>query len=174
MKQIIFLLFLLKLISSSYGQTSLNCDSLLNKTPNFLFYVKGQNDSLIKIDAIVFRDCGRFDSLDYALLKVNLGWFLLHQSKPMNSITYKSLVDSIKAFRNDDKNKKYILTLSTSLLFEKKIADIKNWDADKEIFIQLGFPQTKQDTIKEFIFKPENSNLTYKQVLIKLFGTDKK
>ncbi len=166
-------LFIIFIALHLYGccQVNVDCDKILDQECNIYKHNVANADSSLLKDITILEQCGNFDSVSIELLKGPvLAPILLQHFNENKPLTYRLLLQYIDDFKKTDGYKKFAELTLLSKQMENKKVDPKNWDSDKKLFEQLGMSESEMAAFKEFISKPENANLTYKQASLNYFN----
>ncbi|WP_316793798.1 hypothetical protein [Pedobacter frigoris] len=160
-------MFLL-LCTSLSAQQKFDCDKVLDTEPYFVKNKSGEKDHSLIRDIEILKRCGNFNSTDSAFLKGPiLGVLMLEQVNAGKPATYRTIVDFFAEFRKTNKYKDFEYGLSLYKKIGQKRIDLKNWDADQELFVRMGFTVNDLNDFKAFMSQPEQAGLTYMAALTK-------
>lgn len=163
-----FLATTLLLLSSifTFGQPATVDSQALSEQPNFLKSRLKASDSLFVKDITILKKFVELDSVDIEILKPQILYTILSDSNIDTVVTYKTLVDAVKAFKN---NIGYA-EIRKGILLYKQMASIKvnpeNWPNDQALFRRLGFTEADLEDFLSFISKSEHKNMNYKEAYL--------
>lgn len=163
----IVLQFVLFLVSQLlYGQTT-DYKTLLDTKPYFADHDVKPADSLFLRDVEILKHLGDFSEADQQLLKGNvLKEILAVQIDKGQPATYRTIIDFMTDYKRTPAYADFVAGVLLYKEMEHKTVNPKNWETDKDLFIKLGFTASDLDDFREFIAKPANVKLTYKEAYI--------
>ncbi len=139
---------------------------VLQKQPNFLRARLKHNDPLFIEDVKVLKQFVEFDSIDVEILKPQLLYTIISETKPDTLITYHTLIAAINSFKQGIG----YVEFRKGIILYREMASLKvnpkNWEKDQLLFRKLGFTEADLEDFLLFIAKPENANLNYKQAYL--------
>lgn len=148
------------------SQESVNDRKLLSGEPNFLKVRLKSTDSLFVKDVAVLKKFIAFDSVDSEILKPQILYAVLSESKIDSAITYKTLIDAIRTFKQGIGYTEF----RKGIILYREMATVKvnpnNWEKDQTLFRKLGFTEADLEDFLLFISKPEHQNLNYKEAYL--------
>lgn len=160
--------FLISFSSPAQAQQKPDCEKLLDQEPYFVKHKTDEKDPGLKRDIEILKNCGNFSGTDSVFLKGPiLGVLMLEQVNAGKPATYRTIISFFKEFRNTAKYKDFSYGLSLSREIGQKKIDPQTWEKDKELFVRMGFTVNDLEDFKTYMSKPENSSLTYMDVLKK-------
>ncbi len=158
------LLLLLSMVT--FAQQTNDEQRLLSEQPNFLKSRLKATDSLFVHDITVIKKFVALDSVDVEILKPQILYAVLSDSKVDSVVTYQTLVNAVRAFKQNIGYAEF----RKGILLYKQMALIKvnpeNWKNDQALFKRLGFTEADLEDFLLFISKPENKNLNYKEAYL--------
>jgi len=150
----------------THAQEIPNNKKLLAEQPNFLKARLKSTDSLFVKDVAVLKKFITFDSLDLEMLKPQILYAVLGESKIDSVITYKTLIDAIHTFKQGIGYTEF----RKGIILYRQMATVKvnpdNWEKDQTLFRKLGFTEADLEDFLLFISKPEHQNLNYKEAYL--------
>ena len=158
----------LLLLSSifTFAQQATVDSKMLSEQPNFLKSRLKASDSLFVKDITVLRKFVELDSVDIEILKPQILYTILSDNNIDTVVTYKTLVDAVKAFKNNIGYSEF----RKGILLYKQMASIKvnpeNWVNDQALFRRLGFTEADLEDFLLFISKSEHKNMNYKEAYL--------
>ncbi len=148
------------------AQQTVADQKLLLQEPNFLKGRLKATDSLFVKDLTVLKKFIAFDSIDVEILKPQILYAVLSESKVDSIVTYRTLIDAVKQFKEGIGYSEF----RKGIILYKQMAAIKvnseNWEKDQMLFRKLGFTEADLEDFLLFISKPENKNLNYKEAYL--------
>jgi hypothetical protein len=139
---------------------------VLQKQPNFLKARLKHNDPLFIEDVELLKQFIDFDSVDVELLKPQLLYTIVSETKPDTVITYQKLIAAINSFKQGIG----YVEFRKGIVLYREMAGLKvnpkNWEKDQLLFRKLGFTEADLEDFLLFISKPENASLNYKQAYL--------
>lgn len=150
----------------SFAQQTHDNQKLLAQEPHFLKTRLKSTDSLYLKDLSVVKRFVALDSIDLEILKPQILYNILSESKVDTTVTYQKLVDAVKDFKQ---NIGYAEFRKGILLYKQMAAvkvNPKNWENDQILFRKLGFTEADLEDFLLFISKPEHQNLNYKEAYL--------
>lgn len=157
---------LLLSLSSSYAQEKPANQPLLSKVPNFLKSRLKHTDSLFLEDINLIKRYVQLDSIDLEILKPQILYAVLIETKVDSAVTYKTLINAIQTFKGGIGYTEF----RKGIILYKQMALVKvnpqNWANDQVLFRKLGFTEADLDDFLLFISKTENKELNYKQAYL--------
>lgn len=164
--KLIFTSILLITASTVHAQTSVSNHELLAKEPNFLKSRLKSTNSLYLADINTIKKFINLDSIDLEILKPQILYSILSESKIDSTVTYKTLVDAVQSFKQHIGYSEF----RKGILLYKQLATMKvnpdNWQNDQALFKRLGFTEADLEDFLLFISKPENKDLNYKEAYL--------
>lgn len=152
----------------SFAQEKTDCERLLDTEPYFVKNKSDEKDKALMRDIEILKHCGNFNSIDSTFLKGPLlGSLMLEQVNAGKPATYRTIIDFFQEFRKTTRYKDFAYGLSLYQKIGKKQINEDTWEADKELFVRMGFTVGDLDDFKRFMIRPENSKLSYLGVLTK-------
>lgn len=164
--KLIFSSLLLFAAFYTHAQTAISGRELLAKEPNFLKSRLKSSDSLYLQDINTIKKFIELDSIDLEILKPQILYSILSESKIDSTVTYKTLVDAVQSFKQHIGYSEF----RKGILLYKQLATMKvnpdNWQNDQALFKRLGFTEADLEDFLLFISKPENKALNYKEAYL--------
>lgn len=165
-KKGVFLILMWVLSLTVCAQQPIVQTNMLQKQPNFLKHRLKATDSLFIEDIKVLKQFIDFDTVDVELLKPQLLFTILSESKPDTIVTYQNLIKAVNAFKQGIG----YLEFRKGIVLYREMANLKvnpsNWEKDQLLFRKLGFTEADLEDFLLFISKPENKALNYKQAYL--------
>lgn len=150
----------------SYAQKNTADQSTLSKAPHFLQSRLKSTDSLFLEDISVIKKHIQLDSVDLEILKPQILYAVLIETKVDSAVTYKTLIEAIQTFKGGIGYTEF----RKGIVLYKQMAAIKvnpqNWSNDQVLFRKLGFTEADLDDFLVFISKAENKEMNYKQAYL--------
>ncbi|SMD05244.1 hypothetical protein [Pedobacter africanus] len=148
------------------AQDVTDCEKLLDTEPYFVRHKGTDKDSLLQKDIRILKHCGNFESIDSVFLKgPMLGALMLDQVRIGKPATYRTLIEYFAAFKKTLAYKDFVKGLVLYKEMAAKKVNLDNWDADKELFVRMGFTAGDLEDFKGFLAGVASENLTYKAAL---------
>lgn len=148
------------------AQQNITDQQLLSQEPNFLKTRLKSTDSLFVKDLAVLKKFIAFDSIDVEILKPQILYTVLSESKIDTIVTYGTLVEAVKQFKAGIGYAEF----RKGIILYKQMAAIKvnpeNWENDQVLFRKLGFTEADLEDFLLFISKPANKDLNYKEAYL--------
>lgn len=166
-KQLFFFIFLLS-FSTVYAQEHIDCEKVLDQEPYFVKHKTTEKDSLLKRDIAILKHCGNFEGVDSVFLKGQmLGSLMLDQVRIGKPATYRTLIDYFAEFKKTISYKDFVKGLVLYQEMAEKKVNLDTWEADKELFVRMGFTVGDLNDFKDYLSEIAAENLTYKVALTK-------
>lgn len=145
------------------GQAVTDCEKQLDKEPYFVRHKGQDKDSLLQKDIRILKHCGNFESIDSVFLNgPMLGALMLDQVRTGKPATYRTLIAYFTAFKQTIAYKDFVKGLTLYKQIEAKKVNLENWEADKELFVRMGFTVADLEDFKAFLAGVAAENLSYK------------
>lgn len=149
--------------SFAKGQDVMNCEKLLDQEPYFVRHKSAEKDSLLKLDIAILKHCGNFESVDSVFLKgPMLGALMLDQVRVGKPATYRTLVNYFNTYKKTAAYQDFVKGLVVYQELAGKKINLDNWEADKELFVRMGFTVGDLEDFKSYLVKLATEDLTYK------------
>lgn len=157
---ILFIVFFLQTFLS-YSQTNKKCEEILSKKIEFNITDDVSYKNCLK-NFKVFQNCG----LNKTDIKVYYSTTLLTKTlfeltKNSKKPTYKELLTKVLEFKKTEQYIKLKRKYQTAENLSNKIANIKNWEIDKQILIELKIPNYLIKSLKSNLEKEANKTYAY-------------
>lgn len=129
------------------------------------FYGKNMDPFISKVYTFIGND---FDSLDIEILLNGpiLGVLIVDLATKEDSVTYGHLYQKFLEVKQIPQYPEIRTKQLVSNTLMKRPADIKNWEDDKPLFLQLGFEGELLEKLRLYIEENSSSILTYETVLV--------
>lgn len=150
----------------TYGQTLPDCQKVLDQEPYFVKHKSNEKDSLLLRDIQILKHCGNLVAADSVFLKGSmLGALMLDQVRLGKPATYRTLIEYFTAFKNTIAYQDFVKGLKLYQALALKKVNPETWEADKELFVKIGFTVNDLADFQQFIKDPAQANMTYKEAL---------
>lgn len=158
----LFILLLSGIKNTSFGQTKIDCNQVLDQEPYFSKHQALSTDSLFLRDIEILKHCGGYGELDTILLKRSVLWTILHtaveEGKPA---TYRTMINFMQEFKSTPHYRLFVASLHLYKNLGNTKVNPAEFDVAQPFFVQIGFTKNDIDDFKEFISDPVHRDLTY-------------
>lgn len=149
-----------------HAQVAIDCERVLDQEPFFVKHKTSEKDSLLKRDIAILKHCGDFESIDSVFFKgPMLGALMLDQVRTGKPATYRTLIDYFNDYKKTPAYRDFVKGLVIYQELAGKKINLNNWEADKELFVRMGFTAGDLEDFKSFLSGLATENLTYKAAL---------
>lgn len=149
-----------------HAQVSFDCEQVLDKEPFFVKHKTSEKDSLLKRDIAILKHCGNFERIDSVFFKgPMLGALMLDQVRIGKPATYRTLIDYFNDYKKTPAYRDFVKGLVIYQELAGKKINLNNWEADKELFVRMGFTAGDLEDFKSFLSGLATESLTYKAAL---------
>lgn len=149
-----------------HAQVAIDCERVLDQEPFFVKHKTSEKDSLLKRDIAILKHCGNFESIDSVFFKgPMLGALMLDQVRTGKPATYRTLIDYFNDYKKTPAYRDFVKGLVIYQELAGKKINLNNWEADKELFVRMGFTAGDLEDFKSFLSGLATENLTYKAAL---------
>ena len=148
------------------AQVDIDCEKVLDKEPFFVKHKSSEKDSRLQQDIAVLKHCGNFEGADTVFFKgPMLGALMLDQVRLGKPATYRTLINYFNDYKKTPAYKDFVKGLTIYQELAGKKIDLNNWEADKELFVRMGFTAGDLEDFKFFLSGLAAEDLTYKAAL---------
>lgn len=151
---------------SAHAQSAIDCEQLLDREPFFVRHKSSEKDSLLKRDIAILKHCGNFERADSVFFNgAMLGALMLDQVRTGKPATYRTLISYFNAYKKTPAYKDFVRGLVIYQELAGKKINLDNWEADKELFVRMGFTAGDLEDFKHFLSGLATESVTYKAAL---------
>lgn len=148
------------------AQVTIDCEKVLDTEPFFVKHKSSGEDSQLKQDIAILKHCGNFEDIDTVFFKGSmLGALMLDQVRIGKPATYRTLINYFNEYKQTPAYRDFAKGLIIYQGLAGKKIDLSNWEADKELFVRMGFTAGDLEDFKSFLSGLAAEKLTYKAAL---------